>query len=132
MTMANDTKKTILIVDDEKEVANLIEEYVSIMGDYNLVKANSGTEALDVAGKLLPDLILLDIMMDDIEGTDVCRALKAEKETSKIPVIAVTVIHRVDEERYNNIISSGMDEYLTKPINFDNLKGLLDRYLGGE
>ena len=130
--MANDKKKTILIVDDEKEVANLIEEYVSIMGDYDLVKAFSGTEALDMAGKLMPDLILLDIMMDDIEGTDICRAIKAEEETAHIPVIAVTVIHKVDEVRYNDIMESGIDEYVTKPIDFDNLKGLLDRYLGGE
>ena len=116
---------TILIVDDDMDVLELLEETISIMANYRLILAKSGTEALEMIEKDPPDLVLLDIMMKDIDGTDVCRAIKSNVKSSHIPVIALTVIHKNHKERYEQILASGVDEYVEKPYEFDNLKEII-------
>ena len=127
--MPEQTAPTILIVDDEEEIANLLDNYVTSMGDYNTIKTNSGKEALEIIKQTIPDLVLLDIMMDDIEGTAVCQAIKADDKTSHIPVIAVTVIHRVNKKRFQEIIDSGVDDFVEKPFGYDELKKILNKHL---
>ena len=83
-------RQTLLIVDDEptniQALARLMHE------DYQVLVAGSGTKALEVAaGEVVPDLILLDIQMPDLDGFAVCRELKQDPRTSSIPVIFVTV-----------------------------------------
>ena len=121
--------KTILIVDDDEQIADMVEEFVSLMGNYNTVKVYSGTTALESIWESLPDLVLLDIMMDDMPGTEVCRILKADEKTSHIPVVAVTVVHRYQEVRYREIMASGVDDYLGKPFEFEDLKAAIERQL---
>ena len=120
---------TILIVDDDEDILELFEENLSFMGDYSIVKAYSGKEALVLIEKAPPDLILLDIMMEDMDGTTVCKAIKSGEKTSHIPVIAVTAIHKVHEPRYREIMDSGVDEYLEKPFEYDELKGAIEQQL---
>jgi len=127
--MKDKSKNTILIVDDDEEIATLIDEYVSYIGDYNTVKALSGTEALKTARSIVPDLMLLDIMMDDMDGTEVCRNIKSNVRTSHVPVVAVTVVHKVHQKRYQEIMDSGVDAYVEKPFKFDELKGVINQFL---
>ncbi|MGH1380705.1 MAG: response regulator, partial [Shewanella xiamenensis] len=88
MQIATDDKKTLLLVDDEPVNLRVLKQILH--QDYRLIFAKSGEEALHLAKVELPALILLDIMMPDMTGLEVCQALKSMPETQPIPVIFVT------------------------------------------
>ncbi len=109
--MRDGKKKTILVVDD---VPVNIEVLSSILGnDYNIMVATSGAQALEVATQQ-PDLILLDVMMPEMDGYEVCRRLKRAPAISGIPVIFVTALNDVEDEIKG--LSLGAVDYLTKPV----------------
>lgn len=82
--------KTVLLVDDEQSMLKVLERRILSWGHRALL-ADSGLEALRMAKEQRPDLILLDVMMPEMDGLEVCRRLKASKDTARIPVILVTV-----------------------------------------
>ena len=127
--MPDEPSATILIVDDDVDIAELLDTVVSAMGDYRTFTAFSGSEALELVERESPDLVLLDIMMDDMDGTEVCRAIKGNEKTSHIKVLAITSIHKTETGRYREILDSGVDDYLTKPFSFDDLKTRIERHL---
>lgn len=105
------TRKTILVVDD---VPVNIEVLSGILSDeYNVLVASSGAQALVVATQQ-PDMILLDIMMPEMDGYEVCRRLKNAPAISGIPVIFVTGMDDAEDEIKG--LSLGAVDYLTKPI----------------
>ncbi|MBD3183776.1 response regulator [Candidatus Poribacteria bacterium] len=106
-------KSTILIVDDEPAVLNVLESLLSSQG-YNLISATTGKEALEKAEEKSPDLILLDVMMPDVNGFEVCRSLRANPIIAEIPVIILTGLG--DRESKLKGIESGADDFLTKPF----------------
>ena len=106
-------KETILIVDDEADLLELIEYNLKREG-YNVLKAENGAEGLRLARKHHPDLVLLDIMMPRMTGTDVLRATKDEPELRGVPVIFLTA--RADEETEIEGLDIGADDFLPKPI----------------
>jgi two-component system alkaline phosphatase synthesis response regulator PhoP len=106
-------KETILIVDDEADLLELIEYNLKREG-YNVLKAENGAEGLRLARKHHPDLVLLDIMMPRMTGTDVLRAMKDEPELRGVPVIFLTA--RADEETEIEGLDIGADDFLPKPI----------------
>jgi diguanylate cyclase (GGDEF)-like protein len=103
---------TVLVVDDE----NLFLEFLTAIVDqeHSVLQAASGEEALDVARKSNPDLILLDIRMPGMDGYDVLRALKSDPITTDIPVIFVTASNSADDEV--NGLAVGAVDYITKPL----------------
>jgi PAS domain S-box-containing protein len=105
--------RTILIVDDTPANVSLLEAILS--EEYITRAAVSGSEALEIAKRTLPDLILLDIMMPDMNGYDVCRALKADAATRNIPVIFVSALINPGEETRG--FEAGAADYITKPFN---------------
>jgi len=106
-------KETILIVDDEADLLELIEYNLKREG-YNVLKAENGAEGLRLARKHHPDLVLLDIMMPRMTGTDVLRAMKDEPDLRAVPVIFLTA--RADEETEIEGLDIGADDFLPKPI----------------
>ena len=90
MTEISEKIRTILIADDTPESASLLEAILS--PEYAIKIATRGSEALQIARQTAPDLILLDVMMPDMNGYDVCRALQADTATKRIPVIFVTAL----------------------------------------
>jgi len=76
----------ILLIEDEKDILDLIAFNLEFYG-YDVLKASNGEDGLKTAQKYIPDLILLDLMLPGIDGFDVCRTLKQDKKTRKIPVI---------------------------------------------
>ena len=102
--------KTIMVVDDEKRLVSLVESYLSQEG-YHVVSANNGKEALKVAQKEKPDLIVLDVMMPEMDGYEFMRRHRAENNT---PIILLTA--RVDDEEKVIGLEVGADDYMTKPF----------------
>jgi CheY-like chemotaxis protein len=105
---------TILIVDDNEQNVELMQAYLEEL-DCDTLSASNGREALDVVEKHLPDLLLLDIMMPQMSGFEVCKRLKADSRTKDIPIIMVTALNEFgDIERG---IDSGTDDFVSKPVN---------------
>ncbi|HKN39738.1 MAG TPA: response regulator, partial [Acidimicrobiia bacterium] len=110
---ARGTHGRVLVVEDEPDVAELIRYNLTREG-YEVVVASNGADALKTARELLPAVILLDIMVPQLNGWEVCRRLKQEADTSAIPVIMVT--GRVEEGDKVLGFELGADDYLTKPF----------------
>jgi len=119
-------KKRVLVVDDTPE--NLQFLVVLLKDKYAVVAATSGQKAIEIAKNSKPDLILLDIIMPQMDGYEVCRLLKSEPVTSSIPVVFVTSKNDVFDDTIG--YSVGASEYLTKPIEPDLLIATVEAYLG--
>jgi len=106
------SKWKVLVVDDEPNNLQLLGQI--LQEQYQLSFATDGAKALDAAWKVKPDIILLDIMMPGMDGYEVCRRLKVDPETSKIPVIFVTAMGEMEDERRG--FEVGGVDYITKPV----------------
>lgn len=104
----------ILIVDDLLPNVKLLEAKLS-REYYEVLTAMSGKEALEIAARDDPDLILLDVMMPEMDGFEVCRRLKADEKTAHIPVVMVTALSDTADRVQG--LEAGADDFLTKPIN---------------
>jgi putative two-component system response regulator len=114
----SNNQKTILVVDDTPSNIDVVK---SILSETYLVQAAvNGKIALKIAEKKKPDLILLDIMMPDMDGYEVCKALKANPDTAGIPVIFVTGKDQKSEE--NEGLELGAIGYIMKPVDPSELK----------
>ena len=105
-------RQKILIIDDTPANISILNE--TLKDEYDVFFATSGAEGLRVAAALVPDLILLDIMMPEMDGFQVCRRLKGVEQTSGIPVIYVTAVVSHQEEAKG--LECGAVDYITKPI----------------
>ncbi len=103
----------ILVVEDESDIVELLRFNLEREG-YRVESASTGELGLTMARKLLPDLILLDIMLPERGGMDVCRELKVDKQTRPIPVIMMTA--RSEEADIVSGLEVGADDYITKPF----------------
>ena len=106
-------KERILIVEDEKDISELLEYNLQSEG-FVPVKAFDGNEALEMVKKERPDLILLDIMMPEMDGRDVCKALKRDEKTRHIPVVMLTA--KSEESDVIVGLELGADDYIVKPF----------------
>jgi two-component system cell cycle response regulator len=111
-------RRKILIVDDEPLNVQLMEKQLHEYS-YDTISAFCGEDALKIVEKELPDLIILDIVMQGIDGFEVIRAIRANKKTADIPIILCTVLNS-KEERIRGL-NIGADEFLNKPIMFEEL-----------
>ena len=102
--------KKILIVDDEKKIVEILKAYLEKEG-YSVLTAYDGQEALDSARRDVPDLIILDLMLPEISGWDVCRELRKE---SNVPVIMLTARDDTTDKIIG--LELGADDYVTKPF----------------
>ena len=104
----------VLVVDDVATNRLLLRAKLS-SAYYDVVVAENGQQALDMARSEQPDMVMLDVMMPDIDGFAVCAKLKADEETAHIPVIMVTALD-TPEERIRGL-EAGADDFLSKPFN---------------
>jgi putative two-component system response regulator len=111
-TIDQDNVPTILAVDDTPVNLSLI---TGLLKSHYRIKANSGEKALRIVhSDLPPDLVLLDVMMPDLDGIEVCRRLKEDPRTRHIPVIFLTAMSKSEDERIG--LEAGAVDYITKPI----------------
>jgi len=128
-TSSNDISQIedkILLVDDNTTNLQLLHETLDGLG-YKLLIAKNGKTALAIAQKAGPSLILLDIMMPEMDGYEVCRRLKADKKTAHIPIIFITAM--VDDEDEAKGLVLGAVDYITKPINPELVRARVHNHL---
>lgn len=109
----------LLVVEDDVDIANMLKIYFSGL-QFDVDVANRGRDALEKTKQVLPHLIVLDIMLPDIDGYEVCRNLRTSTRTSHIPVIFLTQ----KDERSDKLqgLELGADDYITKPFDIEELK----------
>ena len=106
----------ILIVDDEQTIRELLAELLSLEG-YEVVLASNGREAIGLAARKTPHLVIVDASMPDMDGLETTWELRSQQETSRIPIIMVTAF----EETRTEALQAGVDDFLTKPFNVADL-----------
>ena len=119
--------KTVLVVEDNELNMKLFHDLLEGIG-YNIVETRNGLEAIDLARKHKPDLILMDIQLPEVSGLEVTKWIKEDDELRSIPVIAVTAFAmKGDEER---IRQGGCEAYMSKPISVGKFIETVRSYLG--
>lgn len=111
-------RETILLAEDNDDMRDYLTE--SLSGEYRVITTRDGSEALEQARELNPDIIVSDIIMPSLRGDEMCRILKSSMETSHIPVILLTALN--DKENIIWGLEAGADDYITKPFDFAVLK----------
>ncbi|MGD9615531.1 MAG: response regulator [Alphaproteobacteria bacterium] len=122
---ASASLRRVLIVEDNELHAKLLRDILDFYG-YATLTTGSGGAAIDIARRQNPNLILLDIRLPDIEGTEVASRLKSDPRTQATPIVAVTAYAvRGDRER---CLDSGCDDYIAKPVSVGGIMALVERY----
>lgn len=122
-------KKRILIADDEPNIRSVVARMLD--KDYVVLEATNGEEAVDIAGRERPDIILMDLMMPLMDGYTACSLIKADQATKMIPIIILTAIDHESNRKF--AMEMGADAYITKPFTpqvlADAIGPLLDKAL---
>jgi CheY-like chemotaxis protein len=126
MSMAK-TSASIVVVDDDPEIVGMLSTRLSTRG-YKVTTANDGHSALETCRRLLPDLVLLDVMMPGKSGWEVARALKSDPLTAKIKIVMVTAIGEAMNDATSPIY--GADAHMDKPFEFEKLEKVIVKLLG--
>ncbi|MBU4174504.1 MAG: response regulator [Actinobacteria bacterium] len=121
------TKKKIMIVDDNDDVVTTYRVVLERMG-YGVVAAHDGRECLEGIAEIKPDLVLLDVRLPGLSGTEVCRSIKETAQTKDIPVVAITA--SMSGETRNRMAEVGADDFLLKPLDVSDLNRVVKRFLG--
>lgn len=119
-------KNRILLVDDEPDIIET-SAFMLSMRNYNVITASCGTEAIEKAKSEKPDLILLDIMMPDINGYDVCVKLRTDAATKDIPIIMLSA--KGEGDAVMKCYKLGAEDYVVKPFNLPVLIEKMDKLL---
>lgn len=108
----------LLILDDNADIRTFIKQ--SLSDEYFIYEAENGKQGLEIANKVMPNIILSDVIMPVMDGMEFCEKIKTHKETSHIPIILLTA--KSSEESVMSGLKNGADDYLTKPFNMELLK----------
>jgi len=126
--MCPGVRKSILIVDDEKDILDYLSGFLRRSG-YGVVVADSGAEGLRIAKKDLPSLIILDLMLPDIDGSDIAAELLQNSSTREIPIIFLTsVVTKAEQEKAGEIIANRC--IVAKPCRSEEILELVKNRIG--
>lgn len=123
--MKNLSEFKVLIVDDTEENIDILIE--AIGNEYDIAVAIDGQTALEILEEEIPDIILLDIIMPDMDGYEVCRRIKENNKISKIPIIFLTAITDIDSKVKG--FELGANDYITKPFDVFEVKNKVNNHL---
>jgi CheY-like chemotaxis protein len=118
--------QTILVVDDEPDIVKLVSISLKL-SDFNVITAASGPETLEILKTQRPDLVLLDIMMPEMSGYEVCRTIKASPDLKDIPVVMLTAKGQKGDAEKG--YEAGADDYIIKPFDPYDLGDMITRIL---
>ena len=111
-----DATFSVLIVDDEDDIANMMKSYFQQQGGYEVSTASDGITALLEVGRIKPDLLVLDIMIPGVDGIEVCRRIK-ENSSNKTSIIAISGV----DSNEDRILGAGADVFMLKPVDLEKL-----------
>lgn len=120
-----DTRSTILLVEDNSDFIDFMEQ--SLIDDYNVLKASNGEQALELLDRETVDIIISDVMMDRMDGLELCKAVKSDIRTSHVPVILLTAKSLAEDEMRG--LESGADDYITKPFSMPILRQRISKLI---
>lgn len=120
-------RKKVLVVEDQASFREFLQVTLTKLGT-EVLTALTGKVAITRAKEHAPDLILLDVMLPDTDGYEVCRMLRERPETSLTPVIFVSAVG--SDKHIQKAMAAGGTDYLVKPLSTGDVKTLVDRYLG--
>lgn len=118
-----DIRKKILVADDDQSILDVIKIMLEQVGGYEVSTTVDGESVLEL--QELPDLLLLDLWMSGIDGSEVCKSLKANQKTKDLPVIIFSANRDVDKISQ----SAGADDYIAKPFQMDELLAKVERLI---
>lgn len=118
--------KKILIVDDEADIVETLKFVLEAEG-YECYAAYDGEDGLNIAKEVTPDLMILDVMMPKINGYKISRLLKYDKKYKDIPIIMITARSQEEDKLIGE--ESGVNEYITKPFELDDVVKTVRKYL---
>jgi len=119
-------KTKLLVVDDDADTRELLDKILDAAG-YNVLLAEDGASTMEILESVRPDLILLDLMLPDIGGFEVCRLIRGKPDTRDIPVIMVTSVGKIASKILG--FQKGIDDYVTKPFDQAELLGRISAIL---
>ena len=117
----------IMVVDDDEDFANLYKTALSATG-FDVTAVNQSTSAIEMAYLIRPDIFLIDLMMPELDGFQLCRMLRADPIFKKTPIIIVTAL--TDSDSRMVAMGAGANDYLSKPFQVEVLKGRINALLG--
>lgn len=121
----DEDQTTVLVVDDNADIRAFVRRHLE--PTYRVVEAENGQDGLVITQKLLPDLVLSDVMMPELDGYGLCRALKADPDFAFIPIILLTA--RAEQTDKIAGLQEGADDYITKPFHADELLARIDNLI---
>jgi len=124
----NKEQNSVLIIDDEVDILNLLALHLRLK-NYKVYQASNGKDGIELAISEKPDIIILDVMMPDMGGFEVCKKLKESIETANIPIIFLTAKSTINDKVTG--LGCGADDYIVKPFDFDELEMRIRRSLRG-
>lgn len=116
----------ILIVDDDKQITFFLEKLLTVEG-YQVTSVNESSKTLQIASDVNPDLFILDLMMPEPNGFELCRALRASPNFSNTPIVIITAMDDNDSKAIATV--AGANDYITKPFRPDDLGQRLKKIL---
>jgi DNA-binding response OmpR family regulator len=123
--------REVLVVEDDREINELVCAYAQIAG-FGSRSALNGSDALEQVRRRAPSLIVLDLMLPDLDGFEVCRRVRAEAQANGKPIPIIIILTAMDGERSRQKgLECGAVDYLTKPFDPDKLMEVINRHAGG-
>jgi CheY-like chemotaxis protein len=119
----------VLLVDDEKDILRVATRTVESLG-YGMIVGRNGAEGLALAREYRPDLVLTDALMPKLDGRQMCLQIKADAETAHIKVVVMTALYTSVKYQTEAYKSFKVDDYLAKPLDFNQLRAVLEKHLG--
>lgn len=118
--------KKILVVEDVEDNRELLVQFFA--DEYEVLEAEDGRQGIEMARRLRPDLVLMDLSLPVLDGWRAAGEMKKDPQLKNIPIVAITAHAMVGDEQKAR--SAGCDEYITKPVDFDQLKQVVRKLLG--
>jgi two-component system, cell cycle response regulator DivK len=122
--------RKLLYIEDNEDNLYMLQLRFDVLGGYEIVSTSDGAAGIAMAAAELPDLILMDLNLPEIDGWEAARRLKADPATRDIPIIALTA-HAMAGDR-EKAIAAGCDDFETKPVEFDRLLAKIERVLAAK
>ncbi len=129
MTEQDSTRHTVLVVEDFEDNRFMMRRLLEMSG-YRVIEAINGQEAIELAERESPDLILMDLSLPLLDGLTATRRIRQQSGLSRVPIVAVSAHDTADF--HAEALAAGCNEYVTKPIDFDELESLLQKLLKRE